>query len=161
MIRGADDMSDKRPDDPVARAIETTRRWFTAGWLGAELAEATFDPSLITNGVAVGLAGPRANIAARLKGFPDLATEIMTLIGNGDMVTVQVRWKGTHRGPYAGVAATGKRVDLRVISIWRFANGKVVENWTIQDQFSLLQQIGYLSPDLTSAQAGFNRRGKP
>jgi hypothetical protein len=26
-------MSDKKPDDPVARAIETIRRWFTASWL--------------------------------------------------------------------------------------------------------------------------------
>jgi predicted ester cyclase len=134
------------------RNMEATRRWFTDGWLGVDLVEATFDPALITNGAAVGLAGPRANIAARLTGFPDLATEIMTLTGGGDMVTVQLHWTGTHRGPYGGVAATGNRVDIRVISIWRFADGKVVENWTIQDQFSLLQQIGYLPPELTSAQ---------
>lgn len=38
------------------------------------------------------------------------------------------------------------------MSIWRFAEGKVVDNWTIQDQFSLLQQTGYLSQDLTTAQ---------
>jgi predicted ester cyclase len=136
----------------LQRDLETTRRWFTDGWLGADLAAATFDPALVTNGQVVGLAGPRANIAARLKGFPDLSTEIMTLSGCGDTVTVQLHWNGTHRGPYGGVPATGKRVDIRVISIWRFVNSKVVENWTIQDQFTLLQQIGFLSPDLTSAQ---------
>ena len=139
-------------DAQLQRDMETTRRWFTDGWLGADLVGATFDPELTTNGAPVGLAGPRANIAARLAGFPDLDTKIMTLAGSGDTVTVQVRWTGTHLGPYGGVAATGKRVDVRVISIWRFAKGKVVENWTIQDQFTLLQQIGYLPPELTSAQ---------
>ena len=139
-------------DAQLQRDMETTRRWFTDGWLGADLVDATFDPALTTNGAPVGLAGPSANIAARLAGFPDLDTKIMTLAGSGDTVTVQVRWTGTHLGPYGGVAATGKRVDVRVISIWRFAKGKVVENWTIQDQFTLLQQIGYLPPELTSAQ---------
>jgi hypothetical protein len=43
-----------------------------------------------------------------------------------------------------------------VISIWRFAGGKVVDNWTIQDQFSLLQQTGYLSQELTTAQGSRN-----
>jgi predicted ester cyclase len=141
----------------LRRDMETTRRWFTDGWLGADLTEATFDPALTTNGITVGLAGPKANIKARLDGFPDLRTDVMTLAGGGDTVTVQVRWSGTHLGPYGGVPATGKRVDVRAISIWRFANGKVVENWTIQDQFSLLQQIGYLSSELTSAQV----RGAP
>jgi predicted ester cyclase len=139
-------------DGQTQRNIEATRRWFTEGWLGIDLVEVTFDPALTTNGAAVGLAGPRANIAARLTGFPELATEIMTLTGSSDMVTVQLHWTGTHRGPYGGVAATGKRIDVRVISIWRFADGKVVENWTIQDQFSLLQQVGYLPSELTSAQ---------
>jgi predicted ester cyclase len=145
-------MQSSDQDAQTTRNMEATRRWFTDGWLGVDLTEATFDPALTTNGAAVGLTGPRANIAARLTGFPDLATEIMTLTGSGDTVTVQLHWRGTHRGPYGGVPATGKHVDVRVISIWRFADGKVVENWTIQDQFSLLQQIGYLPPELTSAQ---------
>lgn len=138
--------------DQVIRNVEATRRWFSDGWLGVDFADELFDPRLTTNGVHVGIAGPKANIAARLAGFPDLKTEVMTVFGVGDTVTIQCRWTGTHRGPYGGVAPTGKPVDLRVISIWRFENGKVVENWTLQDQFTLLQQIGYLPPELTTAQ---------
>ena len=83
---------------------------------------------------------------------PDLATEVMTLLVSGDTVIVQVRWTGTHRESYGGVPPTNRAVDVRVISIWRFADNKVVENWTLQDQFGLLQQIGYLPEGLTSAQ---------
>lgn len=139
-------------DAATARAVELTRQWFTAGWLGRMAAGDLFDERFSTNGVTVGPAGPAANIAARLSGFPDLATKIMTLIGTGDSVTVQLRWTGTHTGPYGGVAATGRKVEVRVISIWRFEHDRVVENWTLQDQFLLLQQVGYLPPELTAAQ---------
>lgn len=147
-------MTDDRtpPQAETARAIELTRQWFTDGWLGKIPAVDLFAPEFSTNGIVVGPAGPTANIAARLAGFPDLVSEIMTLFGSGDTVTVQVRWTGTHSGPYGGIAATGRQVDVRVISIWRFENDKVVENWTLQDQFSLLQQIRYLPADLTAAQ---------
>jgi predicted ester cyclase len=134
-------------------AIELTRLWFTVGWLGdLALADRVFDPGFTTNGAHAGREGPRANILARLHGFPDLSTQIMTLYGAGETVTVQVRWTGTHRGIYGGVAPTGRHVAVRIISIWRFEGGNAVENWTLQDQFSLLQQIGYLPPDLTAAQ---------
>lgn len=136
----------------TAKAVELTRQWFTAGWLGRMAAGDLFDSGFSTNGTTVGPAGPAANIAARLAGFPDLATEVMTLIGAGDTVTIQVRWTGTHTGSYGGVASTGRKVDVRVISIWRFEHDKVVENWTLQDQFLLLQQVGYLPPELTAAQ---------
>ena len=56
----------------------------------------------------------------------------MTLLVSDDTVTVHVRWTGTHTGSYGGVPATNRVVDARVISIWRFVNNKVVENWTLQ-----------------------------
>jgi predicted ester cyclase len=151
----------RSPTAETASAIELTRRWFTDGWLGRMPAKDLFATGFSTNGVVVGPAGPTANIAARLAGFPDLVTEIMTLFGSDNTVTVQVRWTGTHNGAYGGVAATGRRVDVRVISIWRFENGKVVENWTLQDQFSLLQQVGYLSADLTAAQVRLDPAPEP
>jgi len=50
------------------------------------------------------------------------------------------------------VPPSGKQVEVRVISMWRFEDGKAVDNWTIQDQFTLLQQTGYLPGTLTTAQ---------
>ena len=76
----------------------------------------------------------------------------MTLLVSDDTVTVQVRWTGTHTGSYGGVPATNRAVDVRVISIWRFVDNKVVENWALQDQFGLVQQVDYLPANLTSAQ---------
>lgn len=128
------------------------RRWYTEGWMGnLALADDIFLPDFATNGIAAGPEGPKRNITNRLVGFPDLQVTVEEIIAVGDKVVIRVLWRGTHTGPYSGVAPTGKSVEVRDISIWHFANGKVVENWTVLDQFALLQQIGVLS----SAISGF------
>jgi hypothetical protein len=42
------------------------------------------------------------------------------------------------------VAATSKPVEVRDTAIWHFHSGKVNEILTLQDQFAILKQIGYL-----------------
>ena len=41
-----------------------------------------------------------------------------------------------------GIAPTGKSVEFSAVSIFRFADGKVVERWSITDNLFLLQQLG-------------------
>lgn len=60
-------------------------------------------------------------------------------------------WRGTHTGPYGGVPATGKPVAVRDSAIWRFRDGKVIEIFTLQDQFGMLKQIGYLPESVHAA----------
>jgi predicted ester cyclase len=141
------------PEDRTDRDVPAAARWFTDGWAGAiDLADDLFSEELQTNGVAVGIAGPKRNIVNRLTGFPDLETEVEEIIAAGDRVIVRVRWRGTHTGPYSDVQPTGKPVDVRTIAIWRFRAGRVIEIWILQDQFSLLQQVGLIPAALYAAQ---------
>jgi predicted ester cyclase len=130
--------------DPVPGSNEQiARRWFTEGWAGeVDLAEVIFDSAFTSNGIIVGPAGPRGNVLSRIAGFPDLQTDIEDLVAAGDRVVIRLQWSGTHRGPYGGVAATGRPVEVRVMVIWRFRGDKVVEDWTVQDQFAYLEQVG-------------------
>jgi predicted ester cyclase len=73
------------------------------------------------------------------------------MVGSGDKLAVCLIWRGTHAGAYGGVAATGKRVEVRDIAIWHFRDGKVVEIQTLQDQFGILKQIGYLPDEVRAA----------
>jgi len=142
-----------------ARNAAITRRWFTEGWTtNPDSAEETFSPRFVTNGLEVGVKGPKDTVLRRIAAFSELKTEIEDLIAKDDQVVVRVLWRGVQTGDYAGLPASGKSVELRVFSIWRFEGGKVVDNWTIQDQFTLLQQVGYLPADLTTAQG---RSSKP
>jgi predicted ester cyclase len=137
--------------DASERYTHIARQWFTEGWRGnLALADDIFSSELRTNGTLVGVAGPVGRIRERLTAFPDLTTDIEDVFVSGDKLAVTLIWSGTHRGDYGGVAATGKRVEVRDTAIWHFRDGKVVEILTLQDQFGLLKQIGYL-PDSVHA----------
>ena len=132
-------------EETSERYTRIARRWFTEGWTGdLAMAGEIFSDDLTTNGVRVGVAGPVGRIRERLTAFPDLITNIEDLFVSGDKLAVTLIWRGTHTGPYGGVAATGKPVEVRDIAIWHFRDGKVTEILTIQDQFGILKQIGYL-----------------
>jgi predicted ester cyclase len=126
------------------------RRWFTQGWAGdTSLADVIFDDAFVSNGQVVGPSGPKRNVRRRIVGFPDLQIDLDDLIAVGEQVVIRLTWSGTHSGSYGGVEATGRRVVVRVIVMWRFRAGKVAEDWTVQDQFSLLRQVDAISPHLS------------
>jgi predicted ester cyclase len=132
--------------------MQIARRWFTEGWAGnLAIAGDIFSGELRTNGVRVGVAGPVGRIRDRLTGFPDVTTSIQDMFVSGDKLAVTLVWRGTHTGPYGGVAATGKPVEVRDTAIWHFSDGKVTEILTLQDQFAILKQIGYLPNSVHAA----------
>jgi predicted ester cyclase len=138
--------------DTSERYMQLARRWFTAGWTGdLAMADGIFSEDLRTNGVRVGVAGPVGRIRDRLTGFPDVTTSIQDMFVSGDKLAVTLIWRGTHTGPYGGVAATGRPVEVRDTAIWHFRDGQVTEILTLQDQFAILKQIGYLPDSIHAA----------
>lgn len=115
------------------------------------MADDIFSEELRTNGVHVGVGGPVGRIRDRLTGFPDVTTSIQDMFVSGNKLAVTLIWRGTHTGPYGGVAPTGKPVEVRDTAIWHFQNGKVAEILTLQDQFAILKQIGYLPESVHAA----------
>ena len=73
--------------------------------------------------------------------FPDLHYTIDELLADGDKVVARCRGTGTHKGPFRGVAATGKKMVYTVILIWRFSGDKMCEHWSVSDVFGILQQL--------------------
>jgi steroid delta-isomerase-like uncharacterized protein len=134
------------------RYMAIARRWFTEGWTGnLAMADDIFSEDVRNNGVRVGVAGPVGRIRDRLTAFPDLTTNIQDMFVSGDKLAVTLIWRGTHTGPYGGVPATGKPVEVRDTAIWHFRDGKVTEILTLQDQFAMLKQIGYLPENVHAA----------
>ena len=74
--------------------------------------------------------------------FPDVHFTIEDQVAEADKVVTRWTWRGTHQGPFQGIPPTGKHVMVTGVGINRFANGKVVENWTNMDILGLLQQLG-------------------
>lgn len=73
--------------------------------------------------------------------FPDLRIEIEDLIAEADRVVARLTFRGSHRGPFRGIAATGRQVRFTAIRVYRITDGMIVESWADQDALGLLQQL--------------------
>ncbi len=65
--------------------------------------------------------------------FPDLRIDVVDQVSEGDRVVSRWTLTGTHRG---------RRVTLPGITISRFENGRIAEDWTAADNLGLLRQLG-------------------
>lgn len=98
-----------------------------------------YDPPL---GMEPNREGFRQTIARFRATFPDIHLTIEDEFADGDYVIQRGYAIGTHTGEFQGLPPTGKKVKINVIHIWRFMNGKAVENWVQMDQLGLMQQLG-------------------
>ena len=74
--------------------------------------------------------------------LPDGRRTIEDLVAEGDRVVVRYTDRGTHRGPFFGVPATGRAVEYGGTWVLRMAEGKIAEGWHAMDTLGLLQQLG-------------------
>jgi steroid delta-isomerase-like uncharacterized protein len=81
--------------------------------------------------------------------FSDIEDIVEDMIGEGDRVVTRWTLRVTHTGDFRGIPATGKRITITGIGIFRFSEeGKVVESWDSLDQLGMLRQLGALpAPD--------------
>lgn len=66
----------------------------------------------------------------------------MDLLAEGDRVVTRYLSTGTHRGPFWGLAPTGILITVHEMSIYRIADGKVIEQWCCIDELDRLTQLG-------------------
>ena len=122
------------------------RRFFEEAWNQENLAvvDDIFAPTVIFNGQSVTREALKQALAGRRVAFPDIQVTVDDQVAEGDKVSTRRTWRATHRGPYRGVAPTGKQVTWTQISIVRFSQGRIVEDWAVADELSILQQLGVL-----------------
>jgi predicted ester cyclase len=88
-----------------------------------------------------GMVETRQHFPAMLAAFPDLHHTIDKEVVAGEMITTVVTARGTHRGEFLGIPATGKQVQFMVLGLDRVVEGRIVEHWALPDWMSILQQI--------------------
>jgi steroid delta-isomerase-like uncharacterized protein len=91
-----------------------------------------------------GAAAVRELLQGLIDGFPDFNADVQRMHHADDAVICEVRMSGTHRGPWAGVAATGRRIDLPLACIFDFEEDRLVCEKLFFDFATLLRQLGAL-----------------
>jgi steroid delta-isomerase-like uncharacterized protein len=74
--------------------------------------------------------------------FPDWYSTPEELLVEGDMVVERWTGRGTQRGDFMGIAASGRHVEVPGVVFYRIANGKIAEFRGFFDQMSMLHQLG-------------------
>jgi predicted ester cyclase len=97
------------------------------------------------SGEVRGLEAARQFAATCREAFPDLHSAVEDQVARGDKVVSRFSGSDTHLGETEDFGpATGNRIEITGITIDRFADGRIVEEWTNYDALGLLQQIGLI-----------------
>lgn len=92
----------------------------------------------------VGTAPIKGLITQVRAAFPDIHIATEDLIVEGDRVVARNTVSGTHLGPFMGMPPTKERFVVTHIHIFRFAGGKLLEQWAVHDDLGMLQQLGVI-----------------
>jgi len=107
-------------------------------------------PEFLDHTPLPGLPGDGEGLKQRLLllhgAFPDFHSTILELVAEGDKVVALMTSTGTHQGPFLGVPPTGKRWTIMEMHLMRVRQGRLAEHWGIPDFFSMLAQLGLVSP---------------
>lgn len=125
---------------------ELTRRCCAAfGPGGLEDYLKLYGPDAVVHGYGAPLAGLpaiRAFYEAFLAAFGEVRLHVDRILGEEDLVALSFHLDLKHTGPFMGVPATGRSVQLPGQTLLRFREGRVVERWSTADFLGLLVQLG-------------------
>ena len=138
------------PSAQVDSEVIAARRYDTFWNTGDEgLARAALAPTFIDNtlptGRPQGLAGPLAASQRMRTAIPDLRCEIEQMIVAGDRVVTHLRFRGHFSGRFGQIQGQGQTINFIASDIYRIADGRVAENWHIEDNLTLQQQLGRIA----------------
>ena len=131
-----------------------------------DVADAIFATDCVTHQLRSGVPvdavprGPQVmkeHVAGWIASFPDLRFRIEQMLSEGDRVVTQMLMEGTHQGPWMGIPASGKKMQIRIVTIHRVVEGKIVEDWVLVESLGFLQQLGVV-PNTADLLGNFVRR---
>lgn len=76
----------------------------------------------------------KALAAEMMAAYTDGGITLQEIVAQGDMVAVSWRMYGTHTGEFMGVPATGREEVYQGVSMYRIADGKIVEDWSVSER---------------------------
>ena len=138
-----------KPEQVQAQTLAARRYatfWSTGNpALAQEALAPDFMDRALPPGRAQGVEGPLAASTAFHGAVPDLNCEVQQMIVSGDRVVSHLRFTGHFTGTFNGVKGKGQAVNFIATDIYRIADGRIAENWHLEDNLTFLQQIGVVA----------------
>lgn len=84
----------------------------------------------------------KQRLAGMRAALPDWQITVEDMVAEGNRVSFRVTIRGTQKGPFLNIPATGKPITVYGLDVVRIENGKFVEHWGGPDVFDVLRQLG-------------------
>ncbi|MFZ1916386.1 MAG: ester cyclase [Terriglobales bacterium] len=81
------------------------------------------------------------------KALPDMIFKVNRMVAEGDLVAVHITVSGTNTQAGMGFPATGKKIAADGVTIFRFKDGKICEEWNVFDMLKVMRQAGLVPPE--------------
>jgi len=81
------------------------------------------------------------------RAFPDISVEVKAMAVDGDQLLTHAVMRGTHRGEFMGIPATGRKVEVGFADRTRFRDGRAVEHWGVTDMMAMMEQLGVMGQE--------------
>ena len=82
--------------------------------------------------------GVKEMAGSYLTAFSDMKMAIEAQVESGDMVVTRIVATGTNSGEFDGKPPTGKAMRMQAISMMRFVDGKIAEEWEEADLLGMM-----------------------
>lgn len=109
--------------------------------LDAALSPGFLDHTL-PEGRPQGPTGPAAASKTFLTAVPDLNVAVVQRLVVGDRVVSHLRFTGHFTGTFMGATGAGQPIDFIATDILRVVEGRITDNWHLEDNQKFLTQIG-------------------
>ena len=74
---------------------------------------------------------------------PDLKITYGPMVAEGDLVSVLWVFRGTNTVRSGWVPATGARIEVKGITIWRIDDGRIHDEWTSMNDLTIIREVAY------------------
>jgi len=77
--------------------------------------------------------------------FPDARLEVRKTYTQGSTAICEMVGRGTHKGPFSGIAPTDRPVEVVICDVVELRDGKIYREREYLDMASILEQLGVTS----------------
>ncbi|MER6084739.1 ester cyclase [Streptomyces sp. NPDC001833] len=139
-------LGDERATQEVHLAQQLYTFWNTgrSKYLNAAVSP-HFKDNTLPSGRPQGPEGPLFASKQFRNTVPDLTCELADLLITGDKITARLVFRGHFTGSFEGVHGKGQAVQFNAIDIQRVGTKKIIEDWHIEDNQTLMKQLGVSS----------------
>ena len=138
--------------EQTAQPVILAARRYAAFWNTGEAryAEAALAKNFVDRTLPSGRPQGVKGVLEASKNFraaiPDLKAAIEELLVVNDRAVVRYSFTGHFTGSFKDLKGDGREISFRAVDIYRVQNGQISDNWHLEDNLSLMQQLGVVKP---------------